>query len=492
MKRGEGTGFLPPGTFGRMLLAAGVIFQLSVVFLFYSQLYPNIMRLMPDDAFYYLKIAGNIGNGMGSVFSAGEPTNGYHPLWMGLLVALHRIVRPGTEPFILLVLLLSVILNSVTALLLRRFLGRLGFSEEQRTLGMGLYLLMPWLVLLNLSGLETPLFFLCLLLFFIGLQRLIDAAGEKTRNYVLFGLSAGLLFLSRTDSAIIILTGSALLLWRKKSLRALPGMLAAGTAALIVSLPWLLWCAQRFGSPVQSSGFALSYLRWHSMPPVDSPGFWLLNGGRLFHKLSILFLSPFVHHAEEFDTILPVWCDAVMLAAVAAAVFLMMKNRKTVILPAFIWLPAVLTLVFYTFVRIASAVWHMSAFALILLFVILNLVGWARDRRRIAALLLLACLALNLYTLGNGYYYPQQVDDPIEWARRLDGGPDGTLRIGSTDAGYLGYFSRRHLIINLDGVVNQSAFEHIRAGTLGGYIDELHLDQVNISPEALEFYCRND
>lgn len=172
------------------VLIAGVLFQLLIVVLFYMNLQPHILRLMPDDSFYYLKIAQNIGNNLGSVFSPGEPTNGYHPLWMGILILIQYSLRPGNGFFILSVLLLSVAFNAFTALILRRFLKMLGFAEEQQTLGIVLYLFLPWLVLLTLSGLETPLFFMCLLSFFIMLQKVITSDSDRIREYVLLGISA--------------------------------------------------------------------------------------------------------------------------------------------------------------------------------------------------------------------------------------------------------------------------------------------------------------
>lgn len=445
---------------------------------------------MPDDSFYYLKIAENIHEGHGSVFSAGEPTNGYHPLWMGLLVLVLHILNPGKNTFILTVLLISVFLNLITAGLIKRFAAELGFPKKQQTLGMAIYLFMPWLVLLNLSGLETPLFFLCLISFFILLQKIMASEHDRFRDYIILGVAAGSLFLVRTDSVFFIITGSAVLLWRRRSLGSFRGILTTGAVTALISAPWLIWCWDRFGSPVQSSGLALSYMRWHTMYPIDTIEFWVLNGGRLFHKLAILFMSPFVYHAENYDTIIPIWSDVLMLLIVAGTVMYMFKQRRKTIFPSYIWLPAVFLLFFYTFVRIASAVWHMASFALVLLMVLMNISMLLKRCKLSIPVVILACLILNFYTLGNGFYYPAQGNSLIENEWALTDVSDGVLRIGATDSGYLGYFSE-HIVINLDGVVNHRAFEHIRDGTFGEYLYELDLDRLLITQERLEFYCRN-
>jgi hypothetical protein len=474
-----------------LLILAGTVFQLIVVLLFYSNMYPHIQRLLPDDTFYYLTIARNISAGMGSVFSPGEPTNGYHPLWMGVLTTAGFIIKPDRGQFIFIALLLSVVFNAMTARALGGLLGHMGFSSDLKALGSGLYMVLPWLVLLNLSGMETPLFFLCLVFFFTMLLRTLDHSDSGKGRHILLGVSAGLLFLSRTDSIFFILAGAAVLTAGTKAGAGRAGLLLAGVVSGLIALPWVAWCTVRFGSPVQTSGYALAHLRWHTMYPVTSFKYWIYNGGRLFHKLAVLLVSPLSYRYGDFDTILPLWADVLVFVLMACAVFWLIKHKKRVAFPAFIWLPSLLILLFYTFVRLASAVWHLSVFALLLLLMILNAARVHGLGRRFRAILLTGCLLLNIYTLGNGFYYPQQATDIMGAAISLGQDHPGTLRIGSTDAGYLGYFSG-HEVVNLDGVVNHRAYLHIREGTLGTYISGLGLDIVMIQEEARDFYTRND
>ncbi len=484
--------FFPAGRTAWFLFCLGVLFQISVVCFFYINLYPDIQRLMPDDALYYMQISRNIAEGHGSVFSPGEPTNGYHPLWMSLLVIVQLLTRSGKEFFIFIILLISVLLNGATALLLKRFLFRIGFHENQQKLGMVLYLFLPWLVLLNLSGLETPLFFMCLIFFFIMIHRVISSKTNQLREYLLLGVSAGLLFLARTDSVFFILAGTAIILWSKKTLLVLRNLLLSGLVTTLLSIPWMLWCWTRFGSPVQSSGMALSYFRWQSMYPVDTLKYWVYNAGRLFHKLAIIFFSPFVYHADNFDTIIPIWCDITIFLAISALVFYLVRNRKRIILPTFVWIPSVLLLLFYTYVRIASAVWHMSVFPFILLLVALNVLRNVKWTWQTVTAALFFILCANIYTLGNGFYYPQQSIDMMGSSMSMGSDSPDSLLIGTTDAGYMGYFSpERHVVVNLDGVVNHRAFIHIKDGTFSEYLEEQDFDILRVSPERLEFFCRN-
>src|SRR5215468_10863838 len=45
----------------------------------------------PDDAFYYLRIAGNVMAGRGWTFDGLAPTNGFHPLYMLMVLPIVRL-----------------------------------------------------------------------------------------------------------------------------------------------------------------------------------------------------------------------------------------------------------------------------------------------------------------------------------------------------------------------------------------------------------------
>ncbi|GLZ38297.1 hypothetical protein [Actinokineospora sp. NBRC 105648] len=55
--------------------------------------YATAAGLFDDDAFYYFGVAGHIAAGDGSTFNGLDPTNGYHPLWLLLLVPVFSITH---------------------------------------------------------------------------------------------------------------------------------------------------------------------------------------------------------------------------------------------------------------------------------------------------------------------------------------------------------------------------------------------------------------
>jgi len=68
----------------------------------------GLVKLVPDDGFYYLEIARRIGLGQGSTFDGLHETNGYHPLWLLLLVPLSPLMEASRLAGVRLALLLGL------------------------------------------------------------------------------------------------------------------------------------------------------------------------------------------------------------------------------------------------------------------------------------------------------------------------------------------------------------------------------------------------
>ena len=77
-----------------------------------------------DDAYYYYKIAQNIGEGHGSTFDGINPTNGYHPLWMLICIPIFTLARFDLILPLRVLVVLTGLIQVATAILLYRFLSR--------------------------------------------------------------------------------------------------------------------------------------------------------------------------------------------------------------------------------------------------------------------------------------------------------------------------------------------------------------------------------
>jgi hypothetical protein len=81
------------------------------------------MSLLLDDSFYYFKVAQNVVDGYGSTFDRIHPTNGYHPLWLGVLLPVASLARDPWV-FVRVVVSLSILFNTLTACLIWKVLDR--------------------------------------------------------------------------------------------------------------------------------------------------------------------------------------------------------------------------------------------------------------------------------------------------------------------------------------------------------------------------------
>ena len=73
------------------MIMTGIGLLGRLVFIAYLSAGESFMAIVPDDAFYYFTIARNIVEGYGSTFDRLAPTNGYHPLWLLVLVPIFLI-----------------------------------------------------------------------------------------------------------------------------------------------------------------------------------------------------------------------------------------------------------------------------------------------------------------------------------------------------------------------------------------------------------------
>ncbi len=81
-------------------LAPVVLLSLVALLTLFSRFFhPNLFGYFEDDFFYYAEVARNLAAGHGSTFDGIHLTNGYHPLWMLVILLLYKLF-PGTAFFV--------------------------------------------------------------------------------------------------------------------------------------------------------------------------------------------------------------------------------------------------------------------------------------------------------------------------------------------------------------------------------------------------------
>lgn len=475
-----------------LLIVIGGLFQLGIVLYFYIHFDFAIDRLMPDDAFYYFKIAENIRHGLGSVFSVNEPTNGYHPLWMILLVGIQFAFSPGKETFILYALFLAVCLNMGSAFILYYFLTGLGLRRQQVLLGITVFLWMPYMVHISLTGLETPLFHFLLLSVFAIVQKILKDSNDLSKKYIiLLGICSGLLMLARTDSIFFTSFIYSYLLVKNYKKHVFP-LFLSGVVATVVLSPWLLWNIATFGTIVQSSGVAMSGLYHWYMPSMITWEYFLKASTKALGSFYWLFGFLLRQQGNYYHGGSPAWkfCIGCILASIVAISLYKKTIKKNLILPVWIWGPSLLFLIFHLYVRLFVQVWHLSVALLIMVLFIVNLI----DEKILSSVRLIGIIiilgSITIYTLQYCYFYPQQ--GIINVYKTYKANSIKPLKIGHTDCGYFGYFSK-HTVVNLDGVVNNRALQYILAGRFSEYVAMQNFDEVLMDGRdyRLSYYDRN-
>jgi hypothetical protein len=195
-----------------------------------------------DDAYYYLQIARNIATTGHSEFFPGMATNGYHPLWMAVLIAMGSSFGfsvAGVKALETLCVFVGIVL------VLRAF-------HVQQLLASLCYTVLLWFgaYTFALNGMETALLV-------PGLAAFVGCLASEgplvaRRRALWLGLSAAFCIGARIDSALIVLPMLALSsLTRREKLGIAAALAALGLAYAGANL-------RLFGAPLPISGMAKS------------------------------------------------------------------------------------------------------------------------------------------------------------------------------------------------------------------------------------------
>lgn len=237
------------------LLLATIITTTSVVHYILTMLNWTQPGLSLDDSWIHLQFARAIYEGTPWEYSPGYPSTGStSPLWSVILSLLFLITQDPVQ------LVWGVyIISSAFYIACTFVVGRLLWSYTQSDvislIGMIGFVMVPRNTWLMLSGMETPLFMLILLLAIFLLER------DGWRFDIALGIVCGLAFLSRPEGVLLVLICIPLrftitLAQRKFSLQRLGSFLIMGVLAIIVVLPWIMYCLSVTGLPLPDTFYA--------------------------------------------------------------------------------------------------------------------------------------------------------------------------------------------------------------------------------------------
>lgn len=429
----------------------------------------QVSHVLPDDAYYYLQIARNVAAGQGSTLDGINLTNGYHPLWMGALIALYRsLPEPAVVPT---ALIIGSLLGATTLLLLQRLLCRLQVSDSWQLVALGLLGLNPWLLLQWVNGLETAAASATLVGCWLACIAWIQSPTKASWRWAL-GAAAlgGLATLGRTDHLILV-APPLLYAWRVagRDWRRLLAMAAAGIAVLS---PWLMWNLATFGSVQQSSGAAFSYTQHQLLLVPQGAGLVTYAKGAILGSLQVLRWLWYAAAAPGL------WVGLAALAAAAA-----WRSRKLARRldgrSEFLWAAALgvlLLLAIHGAVRWSFRTWYAVPTLLVAAILVAAWSSWSSLRlpRWVAGGA--AALGLLAYGLAAPQYPAEHAGQAgmhtaAQWVNR---NVPADARVGAFNSGILAYFSGR-TVVNLDGLVSNAAAAALRDRQLWEYVRQQQL-----------------
>lgn len=487
-----------------LALTAAFVFRIAVA---WAPLEWLLRRVLGDDPFYYFTIARHLGAGLGFSFDAVEPTNGFHPLWLLVITPIFGLVRDPARA-VHLALTVAACIDVVALFLFHRLLRAAGVRASVAAAAALLYALSP-IVLSGagpLNGLETALN-LALTFAFLGEYRKAfvgDAAG--TAAALRLGVCSGLLLLTRTDNAFLIVFCHGALLWRARLRTGFRAAVAPVIVAVAVAAPWLAWSALRFGSVIQVSGLSVA----HVTRELVNPEGWTVASlaTKLVHNLGTLATYIPIYHLNRNSFVAAAAGNAVVILALALGTALCFRNdvqegRRRLLAEMGPWAAplgaCVALIVIHTLRAVELRAWYYTSVVPLADVVLAISAGYIADwvtslpraARRILSVGVPAALALILASALRVGAAPRcgEIDAYATIGSVNRTLPDGA-RLGSWNAGLFGYFYARGHVVNLDGLVNNAAYDHILTRSIGAYAAGREIDYLLDAAGAIELAAR--
>jgi hypothetical protein len=443
----------------------------------------TIDRFLYEDFFYYLRIAENVLAGRGASFDGVAATNGFHPLWELLCIALRACSTHDVAPH--LVLAVASAIHVAQSLVLWRIVARAGSTGVAHFTA--LFHLWNWRVAAsNLCGLETPAAGLAVLLVIDYLTR--DGGRRGGAWAVGLGALLGLAVLARFD---LLLLAASVLLWmafRPDPQRRLGArVLLAAVAAVVLSLllvPWIVWSVRHSSAVLPNSRVAVALDMQNRWDPQSSfpenlhalrlrlgwVSWWLTD------TLNLLGVLPIV--APEDRKI----GGAGLLLVLALSALAIVRQRPGWDRPFAVALGgyAIVHIGYYCLLYRAEVRYLFPAILVLMALLARSAAAFfetaASRSKRIVMQFAGVALLVNSAASGAIAIVRHQGTTRTHAAHRdlydmalwLRDNTHADAVIGSLNAGILGYFSQR-TVVNLDGVVNDEALRALESCTLPLY-----------------------
>lgn len=472
-----------------LVLAVAACMQLTLVM---QPAEYAVTNFLPDDAFYYFKIAQHIAAGDGSTFDGESIANGYHPLWTLVTSASHMLFgsgMPGDWAPIRAVLLLSVALNIGTGLLVWRILRRFSGSIYLQGIGLFVFALNPYLLYETINGLETSLGLFLFSGFFLMALREQEGALAGRRSILAFGVVGGLMTLARLDLGVYL---AAYLVWRVWRDRTWRVPVIIGAIAAVFLLPWLIWNYAMTGMLMTTASETGSMVVRTLTVQDNGASFVTLAKAEIYY-----LYNAFLDLAEKTGMLPLFFAILGALMAYIAQGSIRVSRPRDIRAEHALFIGFLLLWFANVGVRWMARTWYFVSFDIFVAIGVVLVLGHigpnlTRRSRISAAFVFVACAAFLFFVSWSREVraaMAQQADILATAAWENENLPD-TAKIAVFNAGVHGYFSR-HTVVNIDGLVNLDAYHAMREKRLYAYLYENGITHVADWPYTLSYRYRS-
>lgn len=270
----------PQSPSDKRVFAILLLLYIAALVYFFVAPISGIAYFPSDDAYYYLQVARNIAAGNGPTFDGHNLTNGFHPLWLLLILPIYLLSAENPDSSLRVVLglqaTLALLCNWLCWLYVTRT-SRQGSAVHNGVISLLLLFCFASPVILMFNGLESAIV-LCWIFFLLRVDQvyaLLEPKPSIAKAMVLGLLLAGLT-LARLDTIYFIIAIAVLKLWSYSPGVSLPQRIRELIASywpcvatfLALILPYIAWNYTTFGhvSPISGalkSSFPMPNFEFH-------------------------------------------------------------------------------------------------------------------------------------------------------------------------------------------------------------------------------------
>jgi hypothetical protein len=436
-----------------------------------------------DDSYIFFNLSKNIADWFSGYLPSLQLSTGYQPLIALLYTPLFHFFWTQKELPIHLALSLNAVIGFLANISLYCLLRKI-VSRPIATFLVSVWVWSPYVMNQTINGMETTLALLMLLVTLNYYWKIKDFSSSKPLSWFFLGIFIGVGFWARVDLAII---GFAIVLdqlWLmmgddrpSRSIR-LRNVLLCAMTALIISSPWILFTIIRTGTLLPISGRAVhlitSVLLNYSNP--NNAGFFLMM--LLYFKDTLLMYQPLTILSGNIF-----WQLCISGLSIGGFI-LALKERTLLILFRPMWVFQ--TIIVLSYIFIIGGYWHLYRYLYPVLTLLLFL--HAASLRYLASRFKLKpwILGITLFILFIPYalsytfqYYTLWTRDPpprfFSAAHFVKDFLPPESKVGAFQSGCLSYWLDNQ-VINLDGVINEQVYYHLRDKTVDIYLEEQKID----------------